>query len=60
MCNKIFLGNTTCSELATELGISYHAVYEIINKIKKELVFFFNENSFGEYIVTSTGEFYKG
>ena len=60
VCNKIFLGNTTCSELATELGISYHAVYEIINKIKKELMFFFNENSFGEYIVTSTGEFYKG
>ena len=59
VCNKIFLGNTTCSELATELGISYHAVYEIITKIKKELTVFFNENSFGEYFVTSTGEFYK-
>lgn len=59
VCNRIFLGNTTCSELADELDISYHAVYEIINKIKKELMFFFNENSFGEYFVTSTGEFYK-
>ena len=59
VCNKIFLGNTTCSELAEELGISYHAVYEIINKIKKELMQFFNENNFGEYFVTSTGEFYK-
>ena len=59
VCHKIFLGNTTCSELANELGISYHAVYEIINKIKKELVVFFNQNNFGEYFVTSTGEFYK-
>jgi DNA-directed RNA polymerase specialized sigma subunit len=59
VCHKIFLGNTTCSELATELGISYHAVYEIINKIKKELMYFFNENNFGEYYVTSTGEFHK-
>lgn len=59
VCYKIFLGSTTCSELANELGISYHAVYEIIMKIKKELVEFFNENNFGEYIVTSTGEFYK-
>lgn len=59
VCQRIFLGNTTCSELADELNISYHAVYEIINKIKKELVLFFNENNFGEYVVTSTGEFYK-
>ena len=59
VCHKIFLGNTTCSELANELGISYHAVYEIINKIKKELTLFFNENNFGEYFITSTGEFYK-
>jgi len=57
VCDKIFLGNTTCSELATELGISYHAVYEIINKIKMELRHFFNENLFSEYTVTSTGDY---
>jgi RNA polymerase sigma factor (sigma-70 family) len=57
VCDKIFLGNTTCSELAQELGISYHAVYEIINKIKKELRFFFNSNRFSEYYITSTGEY---
>ena len=55
VCNKIFLGDTTCSDLAGQLNISYHAVYEIINKIKKELRFFFNDSRFSEFTVTSTG-----
>lgn len=59
VCNKIFLGNTTCSELASELNISYHAVYEIINKIKRELIYFFNQSGFSEYFITSTGEYRK-
>jgi len=55
VCNKIFLGNTTCSDLAKELNISYHAVYEIMNKIKAELKWFFSANQFSEFTMTSTG-----
>lgn len=55
VCNKIFLGDTTCSDLAGQLNISYHAVYEIINKIKKELRFFFNDSRFSDFTITSTG-----
>lgn len=55
VCLKIFLGSTTCSELSKELGITYHAVYEIVNKIKKELQYFFHDNAFSGYEMTSTG-----
>lgn len=55
VCLKIFLGSSTCSTLSRELGITYHAVYEIVNKIKKELRFFFNNNLFSEYVISSTG-----
>lgn len=55
VCTNIFLGDTTCSDLAGQLNISYHAVYEIVNKIKKELRFFFNDSRFSEFTVTSTG-----
>jgi len=55
VCLKVFLGSTTCSALSKELGITYHAVYEIINKIKKELKYFFHENMFSEYVLSSTG-----
>ena len=37
VCTKYFLGTTTCRDLAAELGISYHAVYDYISKIKREL-----------------------
>ena len=37
VCNKFFLGGSSCSEIARSLGISYHAVYEIIGKIRDEL-----------------------
>jgi len=40
VCNSFFLGNKTCAEIAEERNISYHAVYEIINKIKVELADF--------------------
>jgi len=55
VCNKIFLGSMTCSELANELDITYHAVYEVMNKIKRELMFFFGENRYSGVLVTSTG-----
>jgi RNA polymerase sigma factor (sigma-70 family) len=55
VCLKVFLGSTTCSDLSKELGISYHAVYEVINKIKKELRYFFHASPFSEYVISSTG-----
>ncbi len=55
VCNKFFLGKSTCSEIARELGISYHAVYEIIGKIKVELIGFFYKNAFSGIILSSTG-----
>lgn len=57
VCKKYFLGSSTCSQIAAELGISYHAVYEIIGKIKNELKIFFDDNIFASYAITSTGEY---
>jgi len=55
VCYKFFLGKNSCSEIAKELGISYHAVYEIIGKIKNELVIFFYNSEFSGIILSSTG-----
>ena len=55
VCDKHFLGKSTCSEIARDLNISYHAVYEIIGKIKNELRLFFHNNKFSTYVMSSTG-----
>jgi len=55
VCNRYFLGSDTCSEIAQDLGISYHAVYEIIGKIKKEIQVFFQYSIFSGYMISSTG-----
>lgn len=55
VCYDYFLGSRTCSQISQSLGISYHAVYEIIGKIKKELKVFFNESHFSGYWFSSTG-----
>lgn len=55
VCNRYFLGSETCSVIAQDLGISYHAVYEIIGKIKKEIQVFFQHNIFAGYSISSTG-----
>lgn len=52
VCYHYFLDKKTCSEIAVELGISYQAVREVINKIKKELKEFFSDNLFTDYIST--------
>lgn len=46
VCTNYFLGNQTCSEISDNLNISYHAVYEVINKIKKELYEFLKTSKF--------------
>jgi RNA polymerase sigma factor (sigma-70 family) len=55
VCYRYFLGGNSCSYIAQDLGISYHAVYEIIQKIKRELQEFFNENKFCNFVISSTG-----
>jgi len=57
VCYDYFLGSKSCSTIANDLGISYHAVYEIIGKIKKELKNFLNESIFTDIELTSTGLF---
>lgn len=55
VCEDYFLGSKSCSAIATDLNISYQAVYEIIRKIKKELKDFLHDNKFTGFIKTSTG-----
>lgn len=57
VCEKYFLGKKTCSQIANDLNISYHAVYEIIGKIKNELKIFFHDSIFSSYNITSTGKY---
>jgi RNA polymerase sigma factor (sigma-70 family) len=57
VCYRYFLGSESCAAIAHDLGISYHAVYEIIGKIKKELRVFLHESRYTDYKITSTGEF---
>ena len=56
VCDRFFLGSASCSKIAQDLGISYHAVYEIIGKIKNELKDFMLNNPFSNYYITSTGK----
>lgn len=44
VCEKYFLGNNTCLELASELNVSYHAIYDCIRKIKRDLNYFIKNN----------------
>jgi len=55
VCYGYFLDRKSCSDLSKELGITYHAVYEVVNKIKRELVEFFNNSIYTDYISSSTG-----
>lgn len=57
VCYDYFLGSKSCSTIASELNISYHAVYEIIGKIKKELKVFLHESVYTDIELTSTGVF---
>ena len=46
VCLSFFLGKSSCSQIAHDLGISYNAVYEIIGKIKDELREFLIKSAF--------------
>lgn len=49
VCYRFFLGGSSCSEIAKDLGISYHAVYEIIGRIKEELKEFLMKSAFTDF-----------
>ena len=49
VCHRFFLGGSSCSVIAKDLGISYHAVYEIIGRIKDELKEFLMDNAFTDF-----------
>lgn len=53
VCYNYFLGSSSCTQLAKKLGISYHAVYEIIQRIKLELQVFLEENTLTELEASS-------
>ena len=55
VCDKYFLGNNSCKEIAEELNISYHAVYDYITKIKKELNYFIRHNPMFDYYFAPDG-----
>ena len=44
VCEEYFLGFSTCLEIATKLNISYHAVYDCIRKIKRDLNYYIKNN----------------
>lgn len=44
VCEDYFLGNRSCLDIATELNISYHAVYDCIRKIKRDFNYYIKNN----------------
>lgn len=56
VCNRYFLGTSTCRELASDLGISYHAVYDYITKIKRELNYHLKNSPHFDFFFASDGE----
>lgn len=46
VCYDYFLGGKTCSEIAEERNISYHAVYEVIKRIERELRKFLQDHAY--------------
>lgn len=49
VCYNYFLGHSTCTEISKKLGISYHAVYEVIHRIRDELKIFLEDNCYTEF-----------
>lgn len=47
-----FLNGKTCSELAENLGLSYHAIYEIKQRIQIQIADEVNFNRFSSYFIT--------
>ena len=58
VCEKFFLGGINCTDISHEIGISYQAVYEIINRIKAEFKIFLQESQYSPFTLTSTGYTY--
>ena len=56
VCYDHFLNGKSCNAIAQECGISYHAVYDTIRKLKRELREFINHSDLSDIYITSTGE----
>lgn len=48
VCYNYFLGSKSCSAIAQDLSISYHAVYEVVGRIRRELEVFLKGNCFSD------------
>jgi RNA polymerase sigma factor (sigma-70 family) len=48
VCYNYFLGAKSCSTIAMDLGISYHAVYEVLQRVKRELQDFMQDSCFAD------------
>ncbi len=46
VCYNYFLGHKSCRQISVGLGVSYHAVYEVIGRLRRELEVFLKENCF--------------
>lgn len=55
VCYDYFLGTKTCRQLSEELSISYHAVYDYISKIKKELNYHLRHSKTFDFFFDSEG-----
>jgi DNA-directed RNA polymerase specialized sigma subunit len=56
VCYRYFLGNETCTDIASSLGISYHAVYDYISKIKKELNYYIKHSALFDFYFSPNGK----
>jgi len=59
ICDNYFFGDKTCSEVAKDLGISYHAVNEQINNISAEIADMLNHNEYCGYYITPSSKINK-
>lgn len=56
VCYRHFLGQDSCRTIAEDLNISYHAVYDYISKIKKELNYYIKHSPLFDFYFSPDGE----
>lgn len=55
ICRDYFLGTKKCQVIADDLGITYHAVYDYITKIKRELNHYLKTDDKFDFYYTNEG-----
>jgi len=56
VCYRYFLSDEKCKDIAASLGIRYHAVYDCISKIKKELNYHLKHSDMFDFYFSTSGE----